>query len=196
MVSLKGERILTWFPVTFFFFWSNACHHKNYLQYWAEELTRVQYVARGHFKIFDFILFISIFLISSLSPDPPSPPLKKKNQRNETHLHQDSFGYKMSRGKYSNRNQNSKLCNRKRSPSFQRAIIVIVETVRFSYWHLGSIWEGKQNKHWVPLAFPIGSPKCDWYWGLGAPSHLEGRGGAGECRFRVWVALDFRELIL
>lgn len=87
----------------------------------------------------------------------------------------------MSRGKYSNKDQNSKLCNRKRSPSFQRAIIVIVETVRFSYWHLGSIWEGKQNKHWVPLAFPIGSPKCDWYEGLGAPSSpgKEGRGPAG-----------------
>lgn len=62
---------------------------------------------------------------------------------------------------------------------------------RFGYWHLGSIWEGKQNKHWAPLAFPIGSPKCGWYrgpvplvpWEAGA-----GRAGAGFGRSRPWSA--------
>lgn len=70
-------------------------------------------------------------------------------------------------------------CNRKRSPSFQRATIVIVEALRFGYWHLGSICEEKQNKHRVPRAFPIGSPKCGWYRGLSAPQS-PGRRGKGQ----------------
>lgn len=120
----------------------------------------------GIFKISFYLLLFLLYL---------SFP-QTNTKQNETKLHQDSLATKMSRGKYSNRDQNSKLCNRKRSPSFQRAIIVIVETLRFGYWHLGSIWEEKQNKPRVPRAFPIGSPKCGWYRGLSAPSHLEGGG--------------------
>lgn len=138
------------------------------------------------------ISFFSISFYFSHICSFPRP--KNKPQHNETKFHHDSFGYKMSRGKYYNRDQNSKLCNRKRSPSFQRATIVIVETPRFGYRHLGSIWEGKQNKHEVPLAFPIGSPKCGWYRDLGVTWKVGD--GASGCRFRVQLALDRRELTL
>ena len=117
---------------------------------------------------------------------------KNKTKQKETKLHQDSIGYKMSGRKYSNRDQNSKLCNRKRSPSFQWATIVIVETLRFGYWHLGSIWEGKQNKQ-SSLGFSYRKSKVQSVPRPWCPSHLtvgEGQMGTGSGLISTWAAVS------
>ena len=147
----------------------------------------MQYKTREHFSNLQFIVFIIVFFIFILSPDFSLLRIPPAHQHTHTHTHTHTnwsvfLWLQNVKGKYSNRDQNPKLRNRKRAPSFPRATIVIVETLRFGYWHLGSIWEGKQNTQRVPLAFPIGSPKCGGYRGLGALRHL----GGGEAR-RVQV---------